>query len=148
MLRLPLTLLAVLCLTAAPIFADPAADAALLKRLQGDYAMRKHVQAGKVASETFRRLRIKGDRVQFLAGKRVLLDAKLTVAASEKPAQITIHIKAPNKVERKMRGILKLEGQQLTLCFAYNRILNAKRPTTFESTAENRCDLMTLARHP
>lgn len=68
---------------------------------------------------------------------------KYTVDAKASPAAIDLEITEPDGFKgAKSKGILKLDGDTLTLC--YNPEPDGKRPEKFESTKDNKFFLWTM----
>jgi uncharacterized protein (TIGR03067 family) len=79
-------------------------------------------------------------------GKREKPDEGTYKADTKKdPAEIDIFPPAEKAGRGTVRGIFKVEGDTLTLCFAGGKD-DAQRPTKFESPADSNVMLMTLKR--
>jgi uncharacterized protein (TIGR03067 family) len=124
---------------AAPGLKDDKND---LKRLEGDWKIESWEQLGQPvqmnATWSF-----KGDKYALAIGAN-LEEGTIKIDQRKKPPAIDLEITGGNCKGKDQPGIYKLDGDTLTMCFAWPG--TADRPTEFQSTAEGRTILVTLKR--
>jgi uncharacterized protein (TIGR03067 family) len=116
-----------------------AADADANKKdqdaMQGDWHCEKFVRDGQAASDDeaqalFRH--VKGDSFATFRFRKKGSAGKFTLDASKSPRQIDFVFEMPKGLQ--MKGIYKIEGDKLTLCYAGPK---GERPAAFESKEES-----------
>lgn len=136
MIRTSLFLLAVLATTAR------ADDKKVMASLEGEWIVTKHVENGveknaeKLKKESSRYV-FKGDKVTFHRDGKNRGDAAVTLDTKNEIIRIGIK---PEK-EPKDLGILKIDGDTLTLCMSMD---NKTYPEKFESTKTSKTELIEL----
>jgi uncharacterized protein (TIGR03067 family) len=147
MLRSGFVFLSVALLVTAPAAAQETKKESLHSKLLGQWTYTSGQRAGESVD------------LSRLAGKVTFRKTDLTLPAgpsdnfliaysideSKNPATIDLSIKDGPVKEGKSLGILKLEGDTLTLCYQFG---GTERPTKFESTAENGAHLFVLKKQP
>jgi len=132
-------------LEAAPTLKETKEDKekADLKKLDGEWKIESWVQFGQQvpmdASWNF-----KGDKYTLDQGNGNVEEGTIKLDVDKKPPFMDLDISAGNCKGKLQVGIYKVDGDTLTVCFAWP---DAKeRPTEFESTEKNRAILITLKR--
>jgi uncharacterized protein (TIGR03067 family) len=86
---------------------------------------------------------VEGDRLCFQVGGDKLLDVRFTLSPGKTPAQIDlVSLAGPTRGET-VRGIYRLEGKRLTLCWPLG---GGERPTRFDSKGGRDWVVLTLQR--
>jgi len=114
-----------------------------LARLQGTWKILKFMKGGDLepADEVQKmRVVIAGDKLTVRTGKKDD-EARIALDPSKKPPTIDIH---PPREKKPVRGIYKLEKDQLTICFTPDG--KEQRPTEFTSTQKAGTSLLVLER--
>jgi uncharacterized protein (TIGR03067 family) len=137
--------LGLLLVVATAATADDKKDAAFdAKKLIGDWTYSAGTKAGeKVESERLRgTVKITKDTLTLPAapGAPSFVIA-YTLDTSTSPVAIDLDVRDGPVKEGKAEGIIKLDGDELKLCYTPS---GGKRPTRFESTKDNKAFLFTL----
>lgn len=113
----------------------PALDAA---KLAGNWTVTGGSKAGeKVDATKYKNPAVFAKDTIGLKTEEGEFEFKYTVDAKASPATIDLEIVKPDGFKgAKAKGILKLDGDKLTLC--YNSEPEGKRPEKFESTKDNK----------
>jgi uncharacterized protein (TIGR03067 family) len=115
----------------------------LLKELEGSYAPVSMTRSGEPAPDEFLKtvsFSIKGDTitVSFKKGEKGEdKEATIVVDPAQKPIAIDMTPKEGPDAGKPMLGIIKVEKENLTICWA-DRSDSADRPKEFSSTKENK----------
>lgn len=139
----PLLLAALVAITTGAVAAPgPKGDKSDLKKLEGDWKVESWVQLGQTiplnATWSF-----KGDKYTLDQGSN-LEEGTIKLDPGKKPAAIDLAITGGSCKGKNQPGIYKIDGDTLTMCFAWPDVTD--RPTDFTSTADNRWILVTLIR--
>jgi len=128
----------------APALKDPPAN---LSVLMGEWSLERGIASGNGASAggefiyTFTKdgkwLIHRGDQAVDVG------DLGFTLDPSTDPPHVDLFSDRARPAATRRRGIYKVEGDQVTLCVAAE---NRPRPTSFESTSENRNSIYVLKR--
>jgi uncharacterized protein (TIGR03067 family) len=117
-------------------------DTSDLKKLQGDWEIESWIQLGQNTTVTGK-WSFKDDKY-VLEGSGNVEEGTIKLAAGKKPATMDLTITGGNCKGNDQPGIYKIEGDTVTLCFAWPGATD--RPTEFGSTREGRTILITLKR--
>lgn len=136
MLRVWTSLLVALVCCAA---CSPAEDTDKKLNLEGTYTITKGERAGKAIAKE----EIEGTTITFTKDKVVttgkdkkeLYAATYTIDAASKPAKIKMVGISPEKGV-KASGVVKLEGDTLTICYA---LPGGEAPTSFKTADKQQC---------
>jgi uncharacterized protein (TIGR03067 family) len=113
----------------------------MLGKLAGNWKITESTSMGKpVPPEATAKVTFTIEKNQFRTFKDGNETPKSTIYLEVHDGKITIDLVGTSVTER---GILKLEGETLTLCTAYG---DAERPTDFTSTEKNKNTLLVLKR--
>jgi uncharacterized protein (TIGR03067 family) len=140
---------AVLVLSAGAAVADDAAAKRMLKDLEGSYTPVSMTRAGKGEPDEIKQavtFHVKGDTftVRFaMAGTPDEKVATIVLDPSQKPTAIDLTPKVGPDAGKPMLGIIKMERDTVTLCWADHRD-KAERPKDFSSTKENKNFLIVM----
>jgi uncharacterized protein (TIGR03067 family) len=110
----------------------------------GVWAVESAVEAGKPDNPpagTTWTFTAGGKSVLFVPGEKEQAESSFTTDAKRSPAWFDV---AADRLGDPIRGIFKVEGDTLTLCFVDEK--GAERPTAFESPAGSKAVLVTLKR--
>lgn len=143
MMRLPF---AALLIAAGVAAADDAAANKLLKELEGSYTPVSMTRAGEPAPVKVQTFAIKGNTltVRFNKdGKGEDKDATLMVDPAQNPAAIDMTPKDGPDAGKPILGIVKVEKDTVTLCWA-DQPGSSARPKEFSSTKENKSFLIVM----
>jgi uncharacterized protein (TIGR03067 family) len=127
--RALILLLGVCCLSRAEAAGD-AATRADLKRLQGRWKPVLLERAGETVADSSlpgARFEVKGDALLFKAGDKTLLDVRVRLNPTKKPAEIDL-VPVGGK-GKPVLAIYRLEGKWLTLCWPLGE--DQRRPEAF-----------------
>lgn len=113
----------------------PALDAG---KLAGNWAVTGGAKAGeKVDATKYKNPAVFAKDTIGFKTEEGEFEFKFTVDAKASPAAVDLEIVKPDGFKgAKAKGILKLDGDKLTLC--YNPEPDGKRPEKFESTKDNK----------
>jgi uncharacterized protein (TIGR03067 family) len=114
-----------------------------LKKLQGEWQIESWIQLGQKINVTGT-WTFKEDKYTLDQGGDNVEDGTIKLNQKKKPAVMDLEITGGNCAGKNQPGIYKIDGDTLTLCFAWPGV--ADRPTDFDSTRENRWILITLKR--
>jgi uncharacterized protein (TIGR03067 family) len=141
---------AVLFLFAGAAVADDAAAKKLLKDLEGSYKPTAMTRAGEAAPDEERKavseVIFKGDTITVRFEKEKKTEdhaATLVVDPAQKPIAIDMTPKEGPQAGRPVLGILKIEKDTVTICWA-DRENATDRPKEFSSTKGNKNFLIVL----
>jgi uncharacterized protein (TIGR03067 family) len=139
-------LVALGCLSGAGAAGDAGAPETL-KKLQGVWRPVRLERAGQtVRNEALpgARFVVKGDTLRFKAGGDTLLDVRFTLDPRKTPARIDLVSRAGPTRGETVRGIYRLEGKRLTLCWPLG--VGGERPGNFETKGDRDRVVLTLER--
>jgi uncharacterized protein (TIGR03067 family) len=114
----------------------PAADNPLL----GEWVVESHVASGKVLPKVGKVETITITKDRWQIEKESRSESFLSLDPTKDPPHIDVWV--PDQEENRARGIFKVEGDTLTVCYS----LSPDRPTKFESTPKSGHYLITLKR--
>lgn len=140
---------AVLVLSAGAAAADDAAAKKMLKDLEGTYTPLSMTRGGEAAPDEFLKsasFHIKGDTfvVRFTkGGKEEDKEATIVLDPGQKPTAIDMTPKDGKEAGKPILGIVKVEKDTVTLCWADHRD-KVDRPKDFSSTKENKNFLIVM----
>lgn len=144
-------ILALFLLAGVVTAADDDASKKLLKSLDGDFKVTSMEKAGQAPEPDFL---AKMEKVTIRDGKLTIhfkgndkseaKAATLAVDATKKPAHIDLKPDEGADKGNTVVGIVSAEGDTVTMCWADGR--DAKRPTEFRTTKENKNYMLTLKR--
>jgi uncharacterized protein (TIGR03067 family) len=144
-----LSAFAVLLLSVSLVAADEAAAKKMLKEMEGSYTATSMTRGGEAAPDEFLKsvaFTIKGDTltVRFSKdGKGEDKAATIVLDPSQTPMAIDMTPKDGPEAGKPMLGIMKIEKESTTLCWA-DRGDKTDRPKDFTSTKENKQFLIVL----
>ncbi|KAA5538631.1 TIGR03067 domain-containing protein [Roseiconus nitratireducens] len=137
-----LFLAAAMLATVAPVLVanEPRSDAMVLRKLQGHWKAEKWVIHGKETSEgrDNRSYRIDRRKIVFITDGKDVGTATFKIDVSDKPFEIDVTYIGGPRDGQTLPGIFRLEEGKFFNCFPFP---GDPRPTSFESTATNRCFL-------
>ena len=137
---LTLTLVAITSVAfAAPGLKEDKSD---LKKLKGEWEIVTWEQMGRVI-DMKATWNFDGEKYTLDQGNN-LETGSIKIDQTKKLPTMDLEITGGNCAGKDQPGIYKLDGDTLTLCFAWPG--NTDRPTEFSTTAENRRVLITLKR--
>jgi len=111
------------------------------EKLQGKWKVVSHEFSGRAGKESSSEPdELKGDK--WLRPKRRTAEYRLKLDPSKNPKQVDLS--ADRLGDKVLKGIYKLDGDKLTICYAYDPDL--ARPTEFKTKAEDNRYLYTLER--
>jgi uncharacterized protein (TIGR03067 family) len=132
----------VLALTlAAPAAKDAARPAPADHPLAGEWVVDRHVASGKPLPRVGKVERVTITRDRWTVTKDSETESFFSIDTAEDPPQLDVWVPAQDG-EVRCRGIYRLEGDTLTVCYT----LGADRPTKFESLPKSGHYLLTLKR--
>jgi uncharacterized protein (TIGR03067 family) len=128
--------------TAAPAPKVAKEDKGDLKKLEGDWTIESWTQFGQPIAATWT-WSFKGEKYTLDQGTN-LEEGTIKLDPKKEPPVMDLDITGGNCRGKAQPGIYKLDGDTLTLCFAWPG--DTDRPTEFASTADKRWVLITLKR--
>ena len=120
----------------------PKPDQNDLKKLEGDWKIESWTQFGAQVGANWT-WTFKGDKYTLDQGTN-LEEGTIKLDPKKDPPVMDLEITGGNCKGKDQPGIYKLDGDTLTVCFAWPGV--ADRPTEFTSTADNRWILIVLKR--
>lgn len=127
---------------AAPVLKDGKDAKDDAKKLEGDWTIESWVQLGRPTGVRGT-WSFKGDKYTLDQGGN-LEEGTIKLDKAKKPPVMDLAITGGSCQGKDQPGIYKLDGDTLTLCFAWPG--NTDRPTEFESPADKNWILITLKR--
>jgi uncharacterized protein (TIGR03067 family) len=142
------TLLVLACFACSlPLLAAPAPkEKDDQSRLQGEFVFTSWTHGGQKLAEESRdtaKWSVKDDKYTFEIDGQTE-EGTIKIDAAKKPATIDLNITAGADKDKQQLGIYKIDGNNVTFCFA--RPGEKERPADFTSTPDNRHILVTLKR--
>jgi uncharacterized protein (TIGR03067 family) len=118
-----------------------------VKRLQGAWKPVRLERAGETVADGAlpgARFVVDGSTLRFRVGDHTLLDVRFSVSPTRTPAHIDLTSVAGPTRGQTLRGIYRLEGGQLTLCWPLGE--DRQRPTRFDTKGDRDWVVLTLVR--
>jgi uncharacterized protein (TIGR03067 family) len=125
----------------APAPKEAAKPAAADNPLLGEWVVESHLASGKPMPVRARPERVMITKDRWKVGKAFETESLLWLDPTKDPPLVDIWVPAQGE-ESRARGIYKVDGDVLTICYS----LGTERPTKFESTPKSGNWLITLKR--
>ena len=128
-------------IVAAPAPKDAPKPTAADLPLVGEWVVESHVASGKPLPRVGKAERVTITRDRWKVSKESEAESFLSLDTAKDPPQIDVWVPSQEE-EVRCRGIYKLDGDTLTVCYT----LGKDRPTKFESAPKSGVYVMTLKR--
>jgi uncharacterized protein (TIGR03067 family) len=132
-------LLGLVLAIAAPLPKESPRPAPADNPLMGEWVVESHIASGKPIPIRDKPERVMITKDLWKVGKELKTESNLWLDPTKDPPQIDVWVPTQGE-EARVRGIYKLDGDILTVCYT----LGADRPTKFDSPVKSGIWLMTL----